>query len=276
MFTDEDLAAFAPRPFWFVSAELLTELWHAEIKAIIQLFAKYPDLRKLFDAPETTIPQRTACFDLLAHRKIVETIDETFLGRYEESPALSEEESSALAGSQNLVGSDAPAWVLEMNEVAQRLPARIHSALPEPLREDVLYTIDPARKEAVSSATNTFNTVEQIQALTARVFDEQLQRLRQRWYVPIAAVEIHLRKKKKIRRTSDKLRLRRDQLIAEIDDVSPTNTEFIRLMDERHVRPQPTWSGWPGSWKEAYRVPRLRRLIHQDKSRALSRARRHK
>ena len=180
MFTDEDLAAFAPRPFWFVSAELLTELWHAEIKAIIQLFAKYPDLRKLFDAPETTIPERTVCFDLLAHRKIVETIDQTFLGRYEESPALSEEESSALAGSQNLVGSDAPPWVLEMNEIAELLPFRIHGALPEPLREEG-YRNDPARDEAVRAATNTLSTVEQIQALTARVFDEQLERLRERW-----------------------------------------------------------------------------------------------
>lgn len=275
MFTDEDLAAFAPRPFWFVGAELLTDVLRAEIKAIVQLFGKYPDLPKLFDTPETTIPQRAVCFELLAHRKIVETVNETRLGRYEDSPAFSDEESNALRRSQNLVRSDGPAWVLEMNEVAEWLPVRIHSALPEPLREEGFYRGDPARDEAVRSAANTLSTVEQIQALAARVFDEQLQRLRQRWSVPIAAVEIHLRKKK-IRRTSDKLRLRRDQLIAEIDDVSPTNTEFIRLMDERHVRPQPTWSGWPGSWKEAYRVPRLRRLIHQDKSRALSRARRHK
>ncbi|HEV2304196.1 MAG TPA: hypothetical protein VGR93_01635 [Candidatus Acidoferrales bacterium] len=270
----DDLDAFAPRPFWFVSAELLAEMWHAEINAIIQLFANHPELRKLFDAPEATIQQRSACFELLAHRKIVETVAETFLGRYEDSPGLSEKESSAVGDSQSLVSPDAPAWLLEMNEVAELLPVHIHHALPEPLREEGWYRNDSARDEAVRLAARTLSTVEQIQILTARVIDEQLQRLRRRWSATVGAVETHLRKKKKIRRTSDALRLRRDQLIAEIDDVSATVTEFIQLMDERKVRPQPTWSGWPGSWKEAYKIPRLRRLIHQDKSRALSRRRR--
>ncbi len=182
MFTDEDLAAFAPRPFWFVSAELLADVLRAEI---VQLFGKYPDLPKLFDTPETTIPQRTVCFELLAHRKIVETVDETFLGRYQDSPALGDEDSNALRRTQNLVRSDGPAWVLEMNEVVEWLPVRIHSALPEPLRAEG-YRNDPARDEAVRSAANTLSTVEQIQALTARVFDEQLQRLRKRWSATLA------------------------------------------------------------------------------------------
>jgi hypothetical protein len=65
----------------------------------------------------------------------------------------------------------------------------------------------------------------------------------------------------------------RDKLIVEIDAVSPTVVEFLKVMDERKVKHQPTWSGWPGSWVEAYKNPRLRKLIHQDKSRAIARAR---
>lgn len=122
-------------PFWFANSELLTEVWHAEIKVIIHLLAKFPDLPKFFDAPEATISQRTACFELLAHRKVVGTIEENFLGLYLDPPSLSEEESSAYKPSLNLFSSDAAPWVLEMNEVAERLPTRINGALPEPLRE---------------------------------------------------------------------------------------------------------------------------------------------
>ncbi len=186
MFTDEDLAEFAPRPFWFVSADLLADVLRAEIKAIVRLFGKYPDLPKLFDIPETTIPQRTVCFELLAHCKIVETVDETFLGRYQDSPALCDEESNALRRTQNLVRSDGPAWVLEINEVAEWLPVHINRALPEPLREQGFYRNDPAKDEAVRSAANTLGTVDQIQTLTLSVFDQQLQRLRKRWSATLA------------------------------------------------------------------------------------------
>jgi DNA-directed RNA polymerase specialized sigma24 family protein len=167
-----------PRPpLWFASAELLTELWHVEIYALIQCFARHPDIRKLFDAPEITIPQRAACFELLAHHKIVEIIEEIFLGRYENPPTLSDEESNALRSSLNLVSPDAPPWVLEMDGVAELLPVRLYSALPEPLRDQSFVRSD----EAVRSAAKTLSTVEQIQALTARVSDEQLQRLKERW-----------------------------------------------------------------------------------------------
>ena len=146
----------------------------------MQLFAKYHDLPKFFDAPEATIPQRTACFELLAHRKVIETIEENFLGFYLNPPTFSDPESSAYKRSLNLVSSDAPAWVVEMNEVAEWLPIRIQSALPEPLREG-RYTNDPVKDEAIRSSAKTLSTVEQIQALTVRVFDEQLHRLRERW-----------------------------------------------------------------------------------------------
>src|SRR5690348_3870831 len=184
----EDL--FVPRPFWFIQTELLKALCHAEIDAIRRLFAQFPDLRKLFDTPDAAIPKRSACFELLAHRQIVEVIYETIDGRYEETPILSDEESSTLARSQNLVLSDAPAWIRETNEVAELLPSRIHRALPEPLHEESFYTNDPAKDEAVRSAASVFSSVEQIQTLIRSVFDQQLQRLRQRWSTEIARTEI--------------------------------------------------------------------------------------
>ena len=284
MFADyEDFSVTSP--FWFADSELLAIVLRTEIKAIMQLFAKYPVLDKLFDVAEVTIPQRTACFELLAHRKVIEIIDETVEGRYQRSPVLSNEESIALARSQRLVAPDAPAWVLEIDRVAESLLFSIYHTLPEPLRNEVAYRTDPAKSEAVHLATKTLSTVEQIQALIARVFDEQLQRLSERWAtMPIIPSQTHQiqpeqfritgsPRKRKARRSRDRQRLLRDKLIAEIDDVSETTTEFLQLMDERKVKPQPTWSGWPGSWKDAYKNPRLRVLIHKDKSRALSRAR---
>jgi hypothetical protein len=273
---------FVPQPFWFVSEELLTSLWHAELNAIMGLFAKYPDLRKLFDAPEATVPQRTTCFDLLAHLKVIEIIDETFSGRYEESPAHSGEESNALTRSQNLVSPDAPAWVREINDVAELLPSRICHALPELLRDRVAAITDPVKGEAIRSAAGTLSTVERIQTLMQQVFDQQLQRLAARWTVAPPTVmakgsadvaEVRQRNKRKRLRKRDMVRMNRDKLIAEIAEVAETPTEFLRLMDERKIKPSPTWNGWPGSWAQAYMNPRFRKLIHQDKSRALLRAR---
>lgn len=169
-------------PFWFADLELLTQVLHVEVAAIFQLFVRLPDLPKFFDAPEATIPQRTACFEVLAHSKVVETIEENFWGVYLDPPTLSKEESSTYKRSLALVRSDAPFWVLEMNEVADWLPARIQSALPEPLREG-RYTNDPVKDEVIRSSARTLSTVEQIQSLTARVFNDQLQRLKERWSV---------------------------------------------------------------------------------------------
>jgi len=275
----------AANPFWIVSGELLTEVYHAKIKVIAQLFANNSDLSKVWDSAQATIPQRTTCFELLVHRRIIEIIDETLVARYETPLTFTEEELNVLSRSANLVTSDAPAWVLEMNEIAEWLPTRIHTTLPEMLRNEFLFVIDPAKKEAAFRlAAEKLGTVEQIEALIARVFDQQLKRLKQRWLAALSVVHTEslphqsngliaaqrvLRRKPS--RTRDKQRANRDRLIAEIDDASETITEFIRLMDERKVKPQPTWSGWPGSWKEAYKNPHMRRLIHQDKSRALSR-----
>ena len=182
----EDL--FTPHPFWFASEELLTNVLRAEINVMMQLFAQYPDLHKLFDSPGATIPQRTACFELLAHRKLMGIIYETFAARYEESPSLGDEETSVLTRSQNLVAPDAPAWVLEINDVVELLPFRILGALPEPLRTEGFDENNSARTEAIRSAANTLSSVEQIQALTRGVLDQQLRRLEQRWSAAIVQV----------------------------------------------------------------------------------------
>jgi|HubBroStandDraft_2_1064218.scaffolds.fasta_scaffold30927_2 hypothetical protein len=276
-------------PFWFVSSEVLTGVYRAEINVIAQLFSNYPALRKFLDTPQATIQQRTTCFELLVHRRIIEVVDETIAALYEKPLTFNEDESRAVSKSANLVTSDAPAWVLEMNAVADWLPTRIHAALPEGLRDHVLCVIDPKKREAAFRlAEETLGTLEQVQSLIARVFDEQLQRLSERWSVTTSPVhsESHFDRsnrrpaaqrivRRKLNRTRDKLRIARDRLINEIDDTSQTMREFIRLMDERNVKPQPTWQ-WPGSWSRAYQDPHLRKLIHQDKSRAISRALRNK
>jgi hypothetical protein len=271
-------------PFWFANEELLTDLLRDEIHLVTQLFAKNPDLSEFFDLPEASVQQRGACFALLAHRELMSEIYETFTGRYEPSPSLGDEEKDVLRRTQSLVAPDAPAWVLEVDQVAELLPSRVYEALPEPLRIGGFGfdSNNSTQVEAIRAAAKTLSSVEQIQALTGKVIDEQLQRLEERWSAarPMANLgrEIIVQERRPTkrtgRRTRDKQRMSRDKLIAEIDDVSPTINEFLKLMDERRVQHQPTWSGWPGSWSQAYKDPRLRKLIHQDKSRALARVRR--
>lgn len=155
-----------------------------------QLFAKYPDLSEFFDIPEATIEQRTACFVVLAHCALMHEIYETFAGRHEQSPSLGDEEKEVLRRTGTLFDSDAPAWVLELNEVAQRLPSRIYNALPEPLRAGGYgFSRDnPERMQAIQSAANALNSLEAIHALTERVLDQQLQRLARRWSAAIPTV----------------------------------------------------------------------------------------
>ena len=283
MFADDEHFC-SMRTFWFGSEELLTKVLTAEIDAVTQLLARYPDLRNLFDAPEATRPQRTACFVLLAHRKIMEMAYETFTARHEQSPPLGDMESDAISRTQNLVAADAPAWVLEVNEVVERLPSYIYDALPEPLRTGGYDANNLAQVERVNSAAKTLSSVEQVRALTEGVIDQQLRRLERRWSATSTTIVQVLKpngrepnkgkpSRRKPRRKRDKQRMNRDKLIAEIDDVTETPSEFMRLMDERKVQPQPTWTEWPGSWAEAYKNTRLRELIHKDKSRSLSRVR---
>jgi hypothetical protein len=268
-------------PFWFANEELLTDLFRDEIHLVTQLFAKNPDLSEFFDLPEASVQQRAACFALLAHRTLMEWIDETFLGRYQASPSLGSEEKDVLGRTQSLFADDAPSWVLEVNEVAELLPSRIFDALPEPLRRGGFYASDAAQSEVINSAAVKLSSLPEIQTLSRKVFDQQLQRLERRWAADQlmansrreGGVRGRESKKHKRNRTHDKQRILRDKAIAAIDDAAQDIYEFLKIMDERKVRPQPTWSTWPGSWREAYKNPQLRELIHKDKSRALVRVR---
>ena len=58
--------------------ELLTALLRDEFRLVTELFAKYPHLREFFDFPEAIVQQRSACFALLAHRRLIDEIDENF------------------------------------------------------------------------------------------------------------------------------------------------------------------------------------------------------
>jgi DNA-binding CsgD family transcriptional regulator len=164
-------------PFWFATPELLADLQRAEIHSIRKLFAKHPGLPEFFDFFEATVPQRTACFALLAHCALVDAISETFAQRWEQSPSLDEKERDILRRTANLFPADAPAWVKEINEAAELLPSRMRDALPEPLRKGRFAENASAQAECVK----TLSSVEQIQAFTQRVLDQQLLRLAQRW-----------------------------------------------------------------------------------------------
>jgi hypothetical protein len=274
-----------PQPFWFVSSELSADLLHAEIVTVNGLIDQHPELRSLFDVPKATVSQRKLCFALLAHRELLETLYELFAGRYEQPPSFGEEQSRALRSSDGLITSDAPEWTLELNRVVHALPYHLFNALPESLRHSGLSSEDSAQLSAVRGAAEALGTLEQIRKLIAAVLDQQLERLAERWPSSRSAAPSDQRpyqlrslsltrhaSKRKRTRTADKRRAARDRLIAQIDDSSETIAEFLRKMDDREVKPQLTWEDWPDSWTEAYKNPRLRALIHKDKSRAISRA----
>lgn len=264
-------------PFWFADTALLAKFFLAEINTAAQLLADRPNMRAAFDTPDAELSQRKMCFELLAHRKLIEVLDDSIVARHEMPPSLNDLESRTLLQTSNLVPDDAPEWARDMQRVVHQIPLRIVHALPGPLQTQGYYPDNEERHEAVRSATTPLSTVEQLQELVKSVLDQQWRRLEQRCLQPVTVTDtpsIIARpspKKRKRSRTANKLGARRDQTIAEIDDISQTVAEFLRIMDERGVQPQPTWAGWPRSWVEAYKIPRLRKLIHQDKSRAIAR-----
>jgi hypothetical protein len=168
-------------PFWFASSELLTRVFHAELVVVMQFLTKHPDVHNLLDSPEATTEERSACFALLAHRALVGMIDEQFTARYEESPSLDGAEFQTLKSTFGLVAADAPAWLLEMHQVVERLPAYIYTSLPEALRMGGCNPDNAEQMQAIESARKTLGSVEQIQTLTERVIDQQLERLVRRW-----------------------------------------------------------------------------------------------
>jgi hypothetical protein len=270
---NDDLQFFEPMPFWFIDLELAAELMEAELAKISALAQRDPQIRSAFDSGIASSSQRQSCFELLAHRKVVEIVGECFLQRHVQHPELSKEQSNAVTFSNDLVNSDAPDWVLQMTRTVDRLAVHLRDALPSALHIEG-YSNDPFRTEAIQSAKDTLSTVEEVQNFIEKVLTQQFERLAGRWSIP-STTERRPTTERKRRRTRDKQRVIRDQKIAEIDDCSPTISEFLRLMDERKVPPQPTWKQWPvsESWIEAYKNPQLRDLIHKDKSRAIKRHR---
>jgi hypothetical protein len=115
-------------PFWFASEELLTDLLRDEIQRVKHLLARHPALRDFFDLPDASVEQRAACFAVMAHRTLIDWIDETFSGRYQAAPSLGDEEKDVLGRTQNLFADDAPSWVLEANGVAELLPSHLRRA----------------------------------------------------------------------------------------------------------------------------------------------------
>jgi len=271
-----------PRPFWFVDSELLSIVLRAEISVAGRLLDHHPEVHHWFDNPVTEAEQRKICFSVAARYQVTFNMSDTIAERYEQVEPLNEKETRTIQRIGNLVLPDAPAWVIEMMTVIETIPSHLYASLPESLQTG---RFENSREQL--AAANALRTQERIQAFIQGVLDQQVERLSKRWSVtsPLAREypsshpdDFPLKKpvKRKAVRTRDKVRMKRDRIIAGIDDVSESPTEFLRLMDERDVKPQPTWSGWPGSWKEAYLDPRLRKLIHQDKSRALARVRRKK
>jgi hypothetical protein len=182
----EPLSSYSP--FWFAKEDLLIDLLRAEFHSIRELFAKHPGLREFFDFPEATPQQRAACFAVLAHRNLVGEIYDQFAGLWQQSPSLGDEENEAIALTQNLFTDDAPAWVLEVNEVAELLPSRIYKALPEPLRRGGFNGGNAEEVEFINSVASKLSSVEHIHALTEKVLDEQLRRLQGRWSLPAVQV----------------------------------------------------------------------------------------
>jgi hypothetical protein len=279
-------------PFWFASEELLIELLREEIHIANQLFAKYPDLPELFDLPDASVEQRAACFALLAHRNLMNEIYETFAGRHQQSPSLGDEEKDVLKRTRSLFDSDAPRWVLEVNEVAELLPTRMCDALPELLRAGGFgfSRDDPERMRAIQSAINTLSTVEKFRALTERVFNQQLERLSKRWSASISALSQpqtvgqprttsvtlgkQMRRMNKREGWEQKLKLFAAIQNALNRNPSLQGIKFCAELDKRHAPPLHDWAKtgeWPEglTWKEAWADGRLRKKIRRVRQEAM-------
>jgi hypothetical protein len=290
MLNDDEL--FPPHPFSFASTELLTEVLRAEIDALTELLAKNPDVRNFLDSPEATLPQRTVCFVLLAHRKLIDAIDDTLTARYEQL-SLSPEKLQTLKRTYNLVVADAPAWALEINQLVERLPAYIYTALPEALRQGGFNPENPEQMKAIESAKETLSNIGQIQALTERVIGQQLQRLAGRWSTAISAVSQpqpvlqsrtittttsgeHARRVNKRKGWEQKLKLYSAIQKALDRNASLQGLEFCAELDKRHAPPLYDWvktGEWREglTWKEAWASRRLRKKIRRVRQEAIKR-----
>lgn len=280
---------------------MLTTLRKDEFRLITELFAKYPPLREFFDLFEAVPEQRSACFALLAHRGLIEEIEEKFLGMQQQPPALAEEEKNVIPLMQNLFADDAPAWVLEASQFADLLPSRIYEQLPQPLRRGTgFYANDLAQEELIASAARELGSVEKIRTLIEMVIGQQLKRLEGRWLIarPVTNVvrEIIIQEREsnkaepagpgsvtsggQIRRTINRegweQRLKLYRAIQNIlkRDPSLQGIEFCAQLDTRHAPPLYDWvkrGQWRDglTWKEAWGDPQLRRKIRRVRQEAM-------
>ena len=268
-------------PFWFVSSDLLATVFHAELHGLAQLLAKHPNLHALLDAPEATVQERSACFTFLSHREVVRMIDQKFVARYEESPSMDATESSALKRAFGIVPADAPMWVLEMHQVVEQLPVHVCDSLPEALRIGHYPHDNPKQMQVVESAAQALSNVEQIQALTDTVINQQLLRLARRWSAsippPIQVIQhantaetFGKQKRRLNKRKGWKNKLKLYNAIQKTlrRDPSLKGIEFCAELDKRHAPPLYDWfksEEWRGglTWKEAWLDPALRRKIRR-------------
>lgn len=259
-----------PQPFWFASSELAADLLHAEIVTINKVIEQHPELPSLFDAPEATASQRKLCFTLLAHRTVLEIVDELFAGRSEQPPSFGEEQSNALRSTNGLVTNDAPDWALAISRVVDALPYHFFNALPGPLRVGGFNRDNAEQMQAIQSAKETLITVDQIQALIERVLDQQLQRLSQRWSAGITRV-----RRPNKRRGWEK----REKLYEAIRTALKANPSLQGMalcaeLDKRHAPPLFDWmksEEWREglTWKEAWKIPNLKRKIRRVRQEAM-------
>jgi len=280
---------------------VLTALLKDEFRLITELFARYPPLREFFDLPEAIPEQMSACFTLLAHRRLIEEIEEKFLGMQQQPPVLAEEEKNVVPLMQNLFADDAPAWVLEADQVAELLPARIYEQLPEPLRRGLgFYANDPVQTELIASAARELSNVEKIRSLSEMVIDQQLKRLEGRWSAakpvtnvvreiivqepesnkaqPSGAGSVTLggQTRRTINREGWEQRLKLYRAIQNVltRDSSLQGIEFCAQLDTRHAPPLYDWvkaGQWREglTWKEAWNDPRLRKKIRRVRQEAM-------
>jgi len=206
---------------------------------------------------------------LLAHRKIIETISDIFVGR-ELSPSLSKKGRKVLRRTQNLFADDAPGWVLEVNEVAGLLPSRIYDTLPEPLRRGGLNREDPEQVHAFESARKVLNDLGEVQALIGRVLEEQLHRLEDRWKAPA----VRGRGPNKRKGWEQKIKLY--GVIQRVLAANPKleGMAFCAELDKHHAKPLIDWEEkglWREglTWKEAWGDPALIGKIRRVRQEAL-------
>jgi len=261
-----------PRPFWFLRSELAEALLHAEIVTVNKLIARHPDLLKLFDAPETTVSQRRLCFVLLAHREVLEIINEWFAGRYEQpSGGISDAEQKIVNLTTGLVSTDAPEWALEMGRVVNRLAGHLRDALPPPLEAEGYNSDNPAQSEAILTAASTLDTVEKLQAWIEKVLKRQLQRLRPRW-TAIRMQVARVPNKRKGWEQKQKLHIAIQKVLSAKPGLQ--GMEFCAELDKHHPLPLYDWTKrgeWRDglTWKEAWGIPSLRRKIRRVRQEAM-------